>query len=655
MTEIVFRTLQLKTRKANKDERTVPAVLSTDTPIERGDYFEVLDHAGADLSRAKDRGLPLIESHDQYRVNIGKVENIRVDDGRLVGSVRFGSSQRANELLADVADGIVDGLSIGYIVRQWEVDEDKKTYTARNWMPFETSVVSVPADSNAGFFRSIGAWPVPEGDSSVQKTVQDDSSEDSVGQRAEDDAAEPSRDESRKPKSSDTEKRQMSDDKEKVTPQEPEPKVDVKAVQNAEREKERTRIREITRIGGKFGMAELADKAIEEGRSVGEFQDEVLGKLDGVELRSAGPNEIGLTDKEKNRFSFVRMIRAQMPNASREEIKAAEFERDVCQAAADQYGRTPKGWLVPDDVIYLGQDVKGAKGRRDLLAGTATDGAELVSTDLLAGSFIEALRNAIVCERAGATVLPGLQGNIAIPRQTSGPTAYWVAENSVVTESDPQFDQVTMSPETVGAVTEISRKLLIQSSIGIENFVRMELASRIGIEIDRVCIEGSGTNNQPEGILNTTGIGAYSATSGVDAITWDLVVGLWKAVAVDNAAMGRLGWLANAAVIAKLMTTRMDTGSGRFVMERLTDGLLSYPVYRSENVPADLGSSGALGALIFGNFADLIVGYWSGVDVLVDPYSNSKSGAVRVVAMVDTDVDVRHPESFSASQDLVIA
>ena len=633
MTEIVYRELSLETRAANKDERTVPAVLSTETPVDRYDYREILEHSpdAVDMSRAK-RGLPLLESHDKHRVNIGKVENIRVEDKKMVGTVRFGRGQRAQELLEDVADGIVDGVSIGYMVREWDVDEEQKTYTARNWMPFELSVVSVPADANAGFFRSIG----------VDTALPAETVGDAAEPNAETAATESNGEETREIETTDNEEIKMSEEVKERS----QPDVDVKAVQSDAMKAERERIAAITAIGKKFDKEDLADKFVENGRGVDDFRDAVLEDMEGVELRTAGPQEIGLSDEEKKRFSFTRMILAQTPNATRKEQEAAAFEREVCDAAAKEYGRAPKGWLVPDDVLYEGQ--------RDLLAGTATDGAELVSTDLLAGSFIDQLRNAVVCETAGATVLNGLQGNVAIPRQTAGPTAYWVAENSVVTESDPQFDQVTMSPETVGGVTEISRKLLIQSSIGIENFVRSELTSRIGIEIDRVCIEGTGTNNQPEGILNTTGIGAYSATSAADAVTWDLVVGLWKEVAVDNAAMGRLGWLANAPVIAKLMTTRMDTGSGRFIMESLNDGLLSYPVYRSENVPADGGSGSDEGALIFGNFADLLIGYWSGVDILVDPYSNSKSGAVRVVAMVDTDVDVRHPESFAATQDLVI-
>lgn len=623
----IYRSLTLKARAIDEEKRTVSAVLSTDTPIERGDYIEILDHSGVDLSRAV-RGLPFIESHDAGKVNIGKVENIKVEDGRMIGDVRFGQSKRAAELFRDVADNIVDGVSIGYIVREWDVNHDKNTYTARSWMPFEVSAVSIPADSNAGFFRSIDAIKAPEEAKPSEETVID----------AEPPVQEEDKTAERQLDNTQTEVTIMSDEKQT-------PEVDIEAVRGDSAAQERKRISEITKIGEKFGKSDLANQFVENGKTVGDFQRAMLEDMEGVKVRATGPNNIGLTEKEKQQYSFIRAISAQLPNASAKDREAAAFEREVSEAAQKQYGRTAQGFMIPDDVSF----------KRDLTAGSSTQGADVVDTlGLRPESFIDLLRNVQVVEQAGATVFTGLQGDVAIPRQTGGSTAYWVAENGVVTESDQTFDQVVMSPETVGAVTEISRRLLIQSSIDIEAFVRQDLARQIGIEIDRVAINGSGSSNQPEGILQTSGIGAYSASASDDAATWAMIVGLWKEVAKDNAAMGSLAWLASAPVIAELMNTKKDTGSGRFVMENLTDGLLSYPVYVSENVPSDLSTSND-GALIFGNFSDLLIGYWSGVDVLVDPYSNSKTGAVRVVTMVDCDVDLRHAQSFAAIQDITLS
>lgn len=134
--------------------RAVPLVLTTDAPVERSGYIEVLDITQADLSRGD---LPLIESHDASTVNVGVVREIRIDGNKLRGTAYLGQSARADELLADIQSGIVSGVSIGY--RQLDDGEPVKTRDGRNalkfkFQPFEVSVVAVPADIDAGFYRS---------------------------------------------------------------------------------------------------------------------------------------------------------------------------------------------------------------------------------------------------------------------------------------------------------------------------------------------------------------------------------------------------------------------------------------------------------------------------------------------------------------------
>ena len=155
------RTFQLELgERAADSKRTFSAVLSTDTPVARRDYdgefFEVLSHAkdAIDLSRAP---LPLLESHDQRTLPIGIVDNVRIVDGKLRGDVRFGQSQRAQEIAADVEAGIIRNLSVGYSIEKTveKVDGKKRTVTATRWSPHEASAVAIPADTGAGFGRSM--------------------------------------------------------------------------------------------------------------------------------------------------------------------------------------------------------------------------------------------------------------------------------------------------------------------------------------------------------------------------------------------------------------------------------------------------------------------------------------------------------------------
>lgn len=145
------RAATFEQREANAKAREVPVVVSTETPVDRGDYVEILDHspAGVDLSRAP---LPLIESHDTGRLNIGVVDELRVEDGKLRGIARFGSSKRALEVFQDVVDGIVRNISIGY--EQLAGTPIGKNTVRFRFRPYEVSAVSVPADPQAGFFRS---------------------------------------------------------------------------------------------------------------------------------------------------------------------------------------------------------------------------------------------------------------------------------------------------------------------------------------------------------------------------------------------------------------------------------------------------------------------------------------------------------------------
>lgn len=337
--------------------------------------------------------------------------------------------------------------------------------------------------------------------------------------------------------------------------------------------------------------------------------------------------EVGLTQKEVRQFSFLKAINAMANPQDKRAWEAAAFEREVSEAAIKTYGRAAQGIFVPNDVIF---------GKRDLTVGTNNAGGFTVATDLMADSFIEMLRNRSVVQRAGATVMNGLVGNVAIPKQSAGATAYWVAESGAPTESQQTLAQVTMSPKTVGAYTDFSRKLMLQSSIDIENFVRRDLAQVIALAIDAAALYGTGSNNQPTGLKLQSGVNTkdFAATTP----TFAELVAMESEVAADNADIGTMTYLFNPAQRGSLKTTeKSSTSAGQFVWEpgNTVNG------YRTE-----VSNQVTAGDVFFGNFADLLLGFWSGLDLTVDPYSNSTSGTVRVVALQDVDIAVRNAVSF---------
>ena len=563
---------------AEMDDRTYEFPFSSENPVAR--YFgnEILSHEtkAADLSRLND-GAPLLFNHDVDRV-IGVVETARIDDKlkRGYARVRFSKNEFAQEVLADVRDGILRNVSFGYSIDKME--ERGGNFVATAWSPYEISMVSIPADKTVGIGRSLlltnpAASAAPTPDPLPMETA---------------------------------------------TP-------DLAVVRAEAVEAERSRIAQISALCDKHKMAELGQQLVESGRSIDEARAAVLDKLNiPLETVTMQTADIGLSVKESRSFSFLRAINYLANPTDRSAREAAGFEIEASEAAAQKLGRQSRGITIPQDVL-----------RRDLNVGTASAGGNLVATELDAGSFIDLLRNASALDQAGATVLTGLTGMVAIPRQTGGGTAYWVAESGASTESQQTVDQISLAPRSVGAFTDYSRRLLIQSSIDVENMVRSDLATVIALEIDRCGLYGTGNNSQPLGLKLTTGISTEDFA--LDSPTFAEVVALESDVATANALLGSPVYLMNAAMRGNLKVRAKDAGSGLFVMDG--DLVNGYRAVMSNQVSS--------GDLWFGNFADLVIGYFSGLDLMVDPYTHSTSGTVRVVAMQDVDIAVRQPASFS--------
>jgi HK97 family phage major capsid protein len=406
---------------------------------------------------------------------------------------------------------------------------------------------------------------------------------------------------------------------------------------------ERSRIADITAIGAKFNMRDLADLAIGKGLSADQFRHDVLMKLgDSRDQVLRNQNSMGLSKTEAQDFSFLKVIRALANPQDRAMRDAARFELDVSAAYAQKTGQATRGLLVPPDVIEAEASPALKRAlmpymKRDLTVGTASAAGYLVSTDTLTGSFIELLRAAMVLQDAGVTTLGNLQGNLAIPRQTGAGTAYWItSEGGSPTESQQAVGQVNMSPKTVGAFTDITRQFLLQSSVDAEAFVRADFARIMGLKIDAAGLLGAGAAGEPQGIKNTTGIGTQSIASSGDP-TFAEVVAMEGTVDAANALAGSLAYIAHPTMVAKMKVKSVVTGQAIFVWGG-DNRVNSYRGLRTTQIAAT--------ELFLGNWADLVMAMWGGLDITVDPYTQSTAGTVRIVALQSVDFGVRHVESF---------
>lgn len=362
----------------------------------------------------------------------------------------------------------------------------------------------------------------------------------------------------------------------------------------------------------------------------------------GFMSRGPEPSQRDLCDSENLRnYSLMRAIRLRSAGRPVDGLEA-----EVSQELAQRSGKSPQGFLVP-----WGLPVRADRSTREQRAFDATAGAGAIPT-MLAGTMIELLRNRVLVQRLGAQILNDIVGELDIPKQTAGGTAYWLGEYGEPTESEQAIGQAQLRVKTVGAYTDITRRLMSQSSIDAEMLIRNDLIRTLAIEIDRAALNGSGENNQPLGLLQNENLAVVEIGDDGGALTWQKVVDLESAVALANADQGSLAYITSTGGRGAMKSIERFAGTGKTLWHD-DNTVNGYPAHATNQLPIDLakGEGTDLSPLIFGDWSSIIIGFWSGLDVLVDPYSKSKSGGVRVVALQDTDITFRHDESFAAILD----
>lgn len=646
----LVRTMEV--REFDTEKRTVELAFSSEIEVERWYGIEILDHSpeSVRLDRLRDGGALLVD-HD-WTDQVGVVESVSIDaDRRGRAVVRFGRSARADEIFQDIVDGIRKHVSVGYRVLAAKLqetrDEWQDVYRITEWEPFEISIVSVPADTSVGIGRAFdkpqeeqrgsksdtaGAVEVPAPKITEEKQFMNEKIlRDASGNLV----------------------RAMVDENGNIT------KVlelieragdDSRSAEQRGREAEQARVRSITEMGEKYNARDLALTAIGKGTSAEEFQRSLLDHLNNPQREPAQPadgtrsgskplsempsSQIGMSEKDIRRYSIFNVVRALANPNDAAAQRAAAFEIECSHTAQQQYGRSAKGILIPDDVLRA----FNAGGAPNTPAGAQT-GSYLVGTDFMAGSFIDLLRPRTTIMRLART-MGGLVGNVEIPKQTGGATAYWIGEGDDANETTPTIGQLGLTPKTVAAYTDITRRLLMQSTPDAEAIVRGDLVAAIAQAIDYAGYYGTGTSNQPLGLANYTGINAVDFAAANP--TYAELVQMETEIAADNADVNNMAYVLNARGRGAAKTTP-KFASGSSVADA---GVIWEPGNTLNGYRAEVTNQVQDGDVFFGNFADLVVGMWGGLDMTVDPYSLSKSGGLRIVVFQDVDFAVRRVESF---------
>ena len=634
----------LESRNLNEEERTIEFPFSSETPVDRG-YLgkEVLDHreGSIDFSRLN-AAAPLLFNHN-VDVVLGVVERGWLDKGKKRGmaKVRFASNQAGQEAFDLVKEGVYRNVSFGY-----SCDKTKElgdgSYLVERFTPAELSLVSCPADFSVGISRA-------KEDQSVVKTVTNTQQQPTISDNER--ATAPSEAASVASPPTSTSKMTESLDLDQVRS---------KAASEAQKE-ERSRIANITALCRKHNFEELGVQLVENGSSIDDARAAVLDTIGKKPVETVAPVE--LNQKEQSEYSITAGIRAALTGdwSSKEAGFVRELSQEVERSGVKR--TTEKGFLVPYAALQK---------RATYVTSGPTTGGNLVETELKAEDFIESLRNNTLMLQMGVTTMPGLTGNIDIPRRSGNSTGYWLAnETTAITQSESVFDQIQLSPKNFGVLSKYSRQTLLQATPGIEQLIRSDLSRTVSLGVDLAILNGTGSSGQPTGILQTSGIGSVSGGTNGAAITLENLINLEEEVLNDNAGADSMGYVTNSKTLSELKKLRAGgsaTGDGAFLWNTdlqargrgSTPGVINgYNIGITNQVPSNLtkgSASGVCSAVLFGDFSQCTVGFWgNGMEMaLSDSDASDFTKALTAIRAITTlDVAVRQPSGFSAILDVL--
>lgn len=643
------RALPIITREVNEDDRTAELSFSSDEPIYHWFGYLILDHSEGSVRKERlEQTGAVLWGHD-WMQQVGGISNLQYSEGKGRGTVKFLDDDFSMSRLRGIRDGILKSTSFGFWIYDLEPEpgpdgkqrmiDGEPVYRSRDWEPFEVSLVPIPADISVGCGRSL------EVNDQLLNLLKN--------------AAEGVRG-----KTTTTEK-EMPDIID-TTVQQP-----ATASANAA---ELARIADFNAIGEAYGEVELArDYSLTEGKTVADLKRAIYDKRQKAQTEAPESKPVvQLTDKERKQYSISRAILADANIRDGKQENC--FELEVSETARQGAVRNiPNyeyrgGVIIPTNVALRGAyqammsqmrgfDRQFARGMNQLAllnqltrAGldtlTDTAGQELIFTE--EGSFIDLLRNRAMIMQLGATVLPGLVGNVAFPKQIGAGTFSWMAENSGsdVGESNLTLDQVVLSPKTGQSTTSYSRQLLNQSNVNVDGLVQSDLVQITSLAIDRAAIHGSGASNQPTGIYATSGVNAVAFGG---PITLAKTVDMETEIATDNADIGTMAYLTTPGARGTAKKTQEFSSTNGMALWR--DGEVNgYRAEASNQVSSVMNASAATGGsshgIIFGVWSQLLFGEWGAMEIITDPYRLKKQGMIEVTNFIMIDIKARYPESF---------
>jgi HK97 family phage major capsid protein len=651
MAEIKERLLQVAMEAIDKeaDSMLYRFSVASEYPVAGWGENEILLHTRDAINLERLPGMLMAWEHNHDPAvgsePLGKVTSWDITDKKSVISMRWANTELAKKYKGLVDDGIITNVSIRY-TEDASIESDGNCIITR-WTPIHCSLVSDPADPSVGYGRAYKSniedtKPAPSEDAAKEETPEKD--------RA----------------LSTTKEGDMENNLTHPIEPTPEP---VQPAQPAQpdftelRQQEMTRVRSITAMGQRHNLAILAEQLIDGGKSVEEarsiFDRELTERNNQKPLSKTPAGYLpGFDERDNRSYSLLRAIRSLIPGEK--EFTENTFEKEVSASiqakVREQTGKAGGGFYVPwPHLRLLGENTRQ---RSVINTDVPSQGGYLVDTELRGDLFIDLLRKKSSVLSAGATFLGGLTGNLSIPRQTSGSSFYWFRGNRTIGQTTMTFDEEELSIKNIGAIMQMTREQVMQSSIDIENLARMDLAANIALALDYAAINGAGDDNEPLGILQNQDITNVPLGTNGAALTWSDLVTMRKTIKTQLGDTGTLGWIMPSTVEAELMTTPMQTSGveGNFILKPEQTSLIRAPFEVSEQMPTNLtkGSGTNLSSLIYGCWSEMIIANWGSLAIDINTQGDTwRTGGVEVRAIQSADIGYRHTESFVKITDII--
>lgn len=631
------RTATITRQPETDTDRTITLSVSSEEPYARYWGIEILGHAAGEVRLERmENGAPLLRDHRAtVESQVGRVTKAWLEDSRLMVNAEMDETEDGERTLGRIKRGELTKVSVGYEIYALEETRGEAdgptTYRVTDWEPSEVSLVAIPADDTVGFGRDTAAVP--------QTTI-------------------------------DLETLPMSEDTLHKAAMKP---IDMSKII----EDERKRTAEILAYGDmhkEVGGNELAAEVLKQGGDLQGLKDALIDATQkAYEKRTAelaardklptqSDGKLDLTVKDRLRFSITRLVRAKCEPHNKRYQDEAAHELEVCRAWQHQLldrGVKPQrsGTNLPPDVLI--DPVALQRGLQRTLYTTAASADELVGTDHRGDLLVPFLWN-MSAFLPYVMVADDLVGSLQIPREATEINAAWVAQNAGVTEDDPTFETIDLSPKQLSAMTIYNRTLLNQSSPSVDGIILRQGGMAMAIGEDAAIVNGTGQNNQPEGVLSasgTTEIPQGSSWTNGKALDWGDVVRFETAVANQNALFDDSMYFMNPATVGKLKTTPKVPNEPVYIYNDMADTPVNgYMVRRSNQLPRNLsrGSGRNTSAMIFGSPMQILCAHWSGVDLVIDNMSRAEYGDVRMVFYRDLDVGVLQPKAFAVAKNGIL-